>query len=157
VETDAGRATVDYDDPGFGCYLDNPDAQGLQTVWYKFVASTTSALLRTCNSDSPADDSLLAVFAVGDPSTPETQCHSLIPIGCGDDFVGCGSGGKNSELCVNNLIPGNLYYVMVASKVALLPGKAYRLDISASCISPPPRSVTPVRTPSRFWTVPGRS
>jgi hypothetical protein len=154
AETDSGRATESPDDPDFGCYLNNPGARGLQTVWYKFVATYSTAFLQTCTSNSPPPsepqgDSLIGVFAVGDPSTPETQCHSLIPVGCSDDFAGCGSSGKNSKLCLQRLIPGNLYYVMVASKPAsplnppgppepLRPGRAFRLDISAGGDFPPP-------------------
>jgi hypothetical protein len=136
AETDSGRATADAGDPGFGCYINNPGAQGLQTVWYKFVATQTSALFQTCASNAPADDSLLEVFAVGDPSTPLTQCRSLIPIGCSDDFPGCSSSNKNSKICIRTLVPGNLYYVLVAAKFAEEPGKKYRLDITSpnSCL-----------------------
>jgi hypothetical protein len=133
AETDSGRATADADDPGFGCYKDDPGAQGLQTVWYKFVATQRSALFQTCGSNAPADDSLLEVFAVGDPSTPLTQCNSLIPIGCSDDFPGCSDSNTNSKICVQGLIPGNLYYVLVAAKFAEAPGKKYRLDIQSPC------------------------
>jgi hypothetical protein len=133
AETDSGRATEDADDPGFGCYKNNPGAQGLQTVWYKFVATQTSALFQTCQSNAPADDSLLEVFAVGDMSTPLTQCHSLIPIGCSDDFPGCSDSNTNSKICIQSLVPGNLYYVLVAAKTRELPGKKYRLDISSPC------------------------
>ncbi len=133
AESDSGRATESPDDPGFGCYLNDPGRKGLQTVWYKFVATHTKVLLQTCASNATATDSLLEVFAVGDDSTPITQCDSLIPVGCGDDFPGCSSSGKNSKVCVRT-IPGELYYVMVASKVALLPGTAYRLDITGGAV-----------------------
>ncbi len=136
AETDSGCATEDADDPGFGCYKDHPGAQGLQTVWYKFVATQTSAGFSTCNSNPPADDSLVEVFAVGDPSTPQTLCRSLIPIGCGDDSPGCGGSNTNSRVCVQGLVPGNVYYVLVASKFAEAPGTKYRLDISL-CDFPP--------------------
>jgi len=148
AEADSGNATADTGDPGFGCYKDNPGAQGLQTVWYKFVATQTSALFQTCNSNAPADDSLLQVFAVGDPSTPVTQCNSLIPIGCSDDFPGCSSSNTNSKICVQGLIPGNLYYVLVASKFPENPGKKYRLDISSICdvVNPVPNNDCPAAT-----------
>ena len=148
TETDSGLATQSADDPGFGCYKDNPGAQGLQTVWYKFKATQTSALFQTCNSNAPADDSLLEIFAVGDPSTPETQGNSLIPIGCSDDFPGCISSNTNSKICVQGLIPGNLYYVLVASKFPENPGKKYRLDISSICdvVNPVPNNDCPAAT-----------
>jgi len=129
AETDSGRATEDADDPGFGCYKNYPGKQGLQTVWYKFVATQTSALFQTCQSNAPADDSLLEVFAVGDPSDPLTQCRTLIPIGCSDDIAGCSNSSANARSCVRDLIPGNLYYVLVAAKFAEAPGIKYRLDI----------------------------
>jgi hypothetical protein len=137
AETDSGRATEEPSDPGFGCYIPlPPDAlgpKGLQTVWYKFFATQTSALLQTCGSNAPAEDSLLEVFAVGDPSDPQTQCQSLIPLGCSDDFPGCSDTNTNSAICVRDLIPGNLYYVLVAAKTAEDPGTKYRLDISTPC------------------------
>jgi len=154
VESDSGRATEDADDPLFGCYLNNPGAQGLQTVWYKFVATGWLALLQTCNSNSPADDSLLAVFAVGDPSTPVTQCNSLIPIGCDDDSAFCSESGKNSIICVQGLIPGNIYYIMVASKIALPPGKGYRLHISSLCDAPMSNDYCPNAFPIIDGTTP---
>jgi len=138
VTSDSGRASVSANDPGFGCYVGHPGKKGLQTVWYKFYATYDSALLQTCISNSPATDSLIEVFAVGDPTTEATACDSLIPVACGDDFPGCSSGGKNAKVCVQRLIPGNLYYVMVASKMEVADGVAYRLDISAPCGSPPP-------------------
>jgi len=155
AESDSGRATESPDDPGFGCYLNNPGAKGLQTVWYKFVATHTGVGLQTCNSNSPADDSLIEVFAVGDPSTPKTQCNSLIPIACGDDLSGCSIGGKNAKVCMLRLIPGNLYYVMVASKTEVADGVAYRLDISP-CDSPPnpPGDFCPDAQPIQNGTTP---
>ncbi len=134
--SDSGRATESPTDPGFGCNLNVPCAKGLQTVWYKFVATHSTARLETCESSAPATDSLLAVFAVGDPLTPQTQCNTLIPVGCSDDVAGCSPSGKNSRLCMRNLIPGNLYYVLLASKVALAPGTAFHLKTSGPCDSP---------------------
>ncbi|MFH1109952.1 MAG: hypothetical protein V1790_12280 [Planctomycetota bacterium] len=133
AETSSGLATEDATDPGFGCYINNPGAQGLQTVWYKFVATQVSAGFSTCNSNPPADDSLVEVFAVGDPSTPLTLCRSLIPIGCSDDSPGCGDSNANSRVCLQGLVPGNVYYVLVASKFAEAPGTKYRLDIQVPC------------------------
>jgi len=137
VESDSGRATASPDDPVFGCYVDNPGTAGLQTVWYKFVATDTSALVQTCNSNSPADDSLVSVFAVGNPSDETTQCSSLIPLACSDDSPpDCCDTGNCSKICAKPLIPGNLYYIMVASKNLLSAGRAYRLNLSSVCSNP---------------------
>ncbi len=137
AQTDSGRATTDPRDPALGCYQTNFEpTKGLQTVWYKFVATHTTARVETCQSSSPANDSVIGVYAVGDPSTPATQCNSLIPIGCSDDVAGCSAGGKNARVCVRNLIVGQTYYVLVASKLNLADGVAYRLDITAPCTTP---------------------
>jgi len=138
AESDSGRATEEINDPGFGCHGNGPGLKGLQTIWYKFIATHTTASLQTCNSNSPADDSLLAIFSPEDRTSPVTECNSLIPIGCNDDFNGCSDSDTNSRICVRNLIPGNLYYVLIASKTEEAAGTAYRLDIAAPCTVPPP-------------------
>ncbi len=116
-------------DPGFGCYIDNPGAQGKQTVWYKFVAGCTHTRVTTCSSNSPANDSLLALYAVGDMTNEATQCNSLIPIGCSDDALNCGPLGKNSSLCART-VPGELYYIQVASKVPITTDGGFRVTIT---------------------------
>ncbi len=136
TQTAAFGATTDPTDPGFGCYIDNPGAQGIQTVWYKFIAGCNDTLVSTCASNPPADDSLVAVYAVGDMTNEETQCATLIPVACNDDSPGCGSSRKNSRLCVPT-IPGNLYYIQVAAKEAeTQPGVGYRVTISSAAECP---------------------
>jgi len=141
--SDSVHATADPTDPGFGCYLNFPGAPAADTLWYKFRApppvggATRSIItLGTCASNTAARDSLLQVFAVGDPTNAVTQCSSLISNACNDDFSSCGIGNHNSRLCVRDLVPGDWYYVMVGSKVEETDVLArYRLDISqvSSC------------------------
>ncbi len=128
------RGTEDPDDPGFCCHRDTPWAQGFGTVWFKFVAPSTSAYLRTCQSNAPADDSLIQVFRVENAETEAAACDSLVPIACSDDAPFCSASGANSELCVTNLVPGEMYYVLVAAKTQDARG-LYRLDIDAPCSS----------------------
>lgn len=148
AETALMSCSESSDDPGFGCYRDNPGERGFQTHWYKFIAppaispATRSIVnIQTCGSSSPANDSLMQVFAVGDPTDENTQCNSLIPYACSDDFSGpaCTRVTTLSRSCVRELIPGNIYYVMVGSKTAVTtnPAARFRLDISqvSSCIS----------------------
>ena len=124
-------ATQGADDPGFSCHSTSPGSRGVGTVWFRFVATHTSAILHTCNSAPPADDSLLAIYVPVDPSTPETACNTLFSIGCSDDEPGCGT-GSNSSICVNNLIPGQIYYVQLAARTYDALG-VYRLDIESPC------------------------
>lgn len=110
-----------------------PGQKGSGTMWFKFVqGSGTTAGIHTCLSNSPALDSLLQVFAVGDGSSPEAACNSLIPIACNDDAPNCGSLNANSRLCLRGLTPGDTYYVMVAAKTPDRQAQ-YTLTVSTSC------------------------
>jgi hypothetical protein len=147
AQTSTYIATESLSDPGFGCYLDDPGHTAFDTHWYWFTAppaiapATRSIVnLQTCASSNPANDSLVQVFAVGDPTDKITRCGSLIPYGCNDDFAGpgCTRVTTLSRMCVRELIPGNIYYVMVGGKTAAtLESAAIRLDISqvSQCIS----------------------
>ena len=137
TETDGVQATENPTDPGFCCHADDRGAAGVGTVWYKFVATDASAQLHTCLSNSPADDSLMQVFSVGDPTTEKTACNTLSAIACGDDAKFCSDSQRNSRLCIHDLVPGNLYYVLVAAKSEGARG-AYRLTLSSPCADPPP-------------------
>ncbi len=115
-----------------------PGAVGYGTVWFKFGATDTSARISTCGSadvDPRATDSLLEVFAVGNPSSNSSSCNSLIPIAC-NDYAGeaCPDDSGNSQLCITGLVPGDTYYVMLASKTPAHQGR-YRLELSTPCLS----------------------
>ncbi len=124
-------AKQDNTDPGFCCNADAPGATGYGSVWFKFVATDVSAQIDTCQSD-PEGDSLVNVFAVGDPTSESTSCHSLSLIGCGDD--GCSSSGRHSKFCVDGLTPGQTYYIMLASKTAEAKG-THQLELKSPCPS----------------------
>jgi len=136
TEGDCVHATDAAADPGFCCHNGGDGSRGLGTVWFKFIATHDSALLHTCNSNAPATDSLLQVFAAGNPTDDASACGSLRVIGCNDDTAGCGSDSTNSRLCLHDLIVGQPYYVLVAAKGAQSLGR-YRLNVSAPCSSEP--------------------
>lgn len=130
-----------------------PWAQAFGTVWFKFTppAGVTSVGVSTCNSNSPALDSVVQVFAATDHSSQLAACNSLVPIGCNDDFLNCGSTGRNSRLCLHDLVPGETYYIMLAAKTENRLGQ-YRVTISTSCTGTtescphcPPSMVMPMK------------
>ncbi|MDO8631373.1 MAG: hypothetical protein Q7R41_12865, partial [Phycisphaerales bacterium] len=121
--------------PGFCTSMTpSPGKQGVGTVWFKFVQPNgfTSARINTCTSNSPALDSLVQAFKVGDNTTPDSACRSLSVIGCNDDTPGCSSSGRNSDLCLQNLVPGETYYIALAAKTKSTRGQ-YRVAVSAGC------------------------
>ena len=169
-------------DPGFCCHADDPGADGYATLWYKFVATDTSARFSTCCSTATetdegiflAQDSLIEVFSVSDPDLglcrdrltrcsvseqdcvdgfkceldEETVCRKLNVVACSDDEETCSCGGvswpNRSKVCVTDLTPGELYYVMVAAKTNTYTVNqngvrvyadlgVYTLNISAPC------------------------
>jgi hypothetical protein len=128
------RASEDTTDPGFCCSAAAPNAAGYGTVWFKFIATDTSARISTCGSD-PAGDSLINVLAVGDPTTDETACATLSVIACSDDVEGCGN-GRHGRICVKGLTPGRPYYVMVGSKTQQNQGP-HQLEIRSPCFEQP--------------------
>ncbi len=144
--TSASLTTEDVSDPSLGCYLNSPGAQGWQTVWYKFVAQFDATRVTTCSSNSPANDSLLALYAVGDMTSPETQCATLIPVGCSDDVAGCGPLGKNSSICAET-IPGEFYYIQVASKAPITTDGGFRVTITHPTSCPRSNDFCPQAAP----------
>jgi hypothetical protein len=111
-----------------------PGAQGYGTVWYRFLATHTSAELTLEFSEFPVTRTLLQVFDVGDPTSPESACHSLTPMACLDGTAGGPHSGadRTSALCVRDLVPGRGYYVAAAAKTEEDLG-LYRLTIDAPC------------------------
>ena len=127
-------ATAADSDPGFCCHPSGSGTKGFGTMWFKFVATDTSARLSTCNSD-PHGDSLVNVFAVDPSAAPDSECANLVPLACVDDSDGCGA-GTHGELCVDHLTPGATYYVVVASKTQGHRG-AHQLEIRSPCFEQP--------------------
>jgi hypothetical protein len=127
-------ATENTADKEFCCQAYAPGAIGLRTMWFKFVATDASARVTLCESD-PAGDSMLQVFSAGDPTSEESACGSLTSIACIDDAEGCGN-DRHGELCLDDLSPGETYYMMVASKPGVTTG-LMQLEIRSPCFEPP--------------------
>jgi len=94
-DADNSTATTNVTDPGFSCHFSGPGTQGVNSVWFKFVATDTSAFLDTNASVAPADDSLIAVY--------DGECGSLVEIACSEDE----GVGLLSEVCAEGLTIGN--------------------------------------------------
>ncbi len=121
-------------DPEFCCGAEGGPVFGKGSVWFKFVASDSSARISTCNSDL-AGDSLINVFQVtGPPPNPEA-CPQLSLIGCSDDAESC-EGNAHAEVCVGDLTVGDTYYVMVGSKSADAQGP-HELQLRPPCVDQP--------------------
>ncbi len=138
--TNAGQPCVaQVECPGGFCTdpIPSPGQKGVGSMWFKFTPpnNVTSVSLSTCSSNSPAQDSIMQVFKAGDHSSQENACKTLSIIGCNDNSPGCGSleGGKNSRICLTNLVPLETYYVQVAAKTANRKGE-YRVSISQNCV-----------------------
>jgi len=143
---DVESATENASDPGLCCHQDNPGAPGVGTVWFKFVGPEPERtedefswmVLSACRGESEEGrESLIQVFTVADPDRgtcldgaacsisvqdcadgsqciveDEVACQDLVPVACRD-------GGDCLEypmLYLPNVIPGQLYYVMVAAR-----------------------------------------
>jgi hypothetical protein len=150
TENDGIRATTNPADPGFCCHEEDLGAQGVGTVWLKFVATNTTASLDTCCSyprpDAPSDDSLLQVFALANPDhgvcgdgltlcsvssqdcpdmspcvlDEEWACGHLIPIACSDD-------AGDSCVCGATQRPSNSKTCVTG----LVPGDTYYVMVGA--------------------------
>lgn len=113
----------DPSDPNVECFFGGPQI-GFGSLWYKFVATDTSARLNTDNSPTPADDSQISVYAVQtfDP------CNTLSFLACSEDE----GVGLLSDLCVQNLTVGNTYYVMLTAFSPATVGP-YELELECPC------------------------
>jgi hypothetical protein len=107
VSVDNTYATTDPSDPAFTCHAGGA-AQGVGTVWYKFVAAGTSVQVSTCGSALPVNDTLVAVYDGSCPLTAGSE------IACNEDAWGP-SCGRLAKVCATGLVPGNTYYIQVAS------------------------------------------
>jgi hypothetical protein len=154
AETDNTFSETDPEEPGFCCHPYGPGMIGIGSVWFKFVATDSSARIDTCctpgQSGEKGENSIIEVYSVGDNSSPQAACASLTPLICNDDndnsvggFCGCTDcdclpGQHNSGLDVFNLTPGHTYYVQLASITGATRGK-YNMRIR----SPSPASTPP--------------
>ncbi len=120
--------------PLFCCSGNGSGNAGFGTTWLKLIATDSSARVSTCESD-PTGDSLINVFSVGDPTSDETACASLVPLACSDDVDECGE-GRHGQICVTGLTPGQPYYIVVASKTPADRG-LHQLQIRSPCFTEP--------------------
>jgi len=126
----AGENPSSFDE-GFCCHPSSPGANGVGGVWFKFVATHTSAKIDTCSTPGgTANDSLIQVYDALDQSSQTASCDSLLPMACNDDA--CGAEGGLSSLCVFNLTVGRTYYILVAAKSAASQG-VYKLNVDGPC------------------------
>lgn len=106
--------------------------RALGTVWYSFLGPNNGSVeIDTCTSSNPALDSLIQVFSALDHSSTEAACNSLSMLACVDDTPGC-SGGGNGRICLQNLVPGDRYYIMVGGKTPETTAN-YQLQIQSPC------------------------
>ena len=103
VLADNSMATTAPDDPGLSCHFSGPGTQGINSIWYKFIATGNTAQITTNGSEPPADDSLLGIYTGG--------CDALVEIGCSEDE----GDGLLSDVTVGGLIPGDTYYINLSS------------------------------------------
>ncbi|HWL93522.1 MAG TPA: hypothetical protein VNT79_08295, partial [Phycisphaerae bacterium] len=111
ITVDVTEATTGGDDPDFPC-----SGGGVNSVWFTFVPTASSATIRTCASLPPANDSIIQIF--------DGTCGAFgAPLMCGEDEC-----GLLSTICVPNLIIGNTYYIQLSAFSAFSLG-AYSLEI----------------------------
>lgn len=118
-------ATSGPSDPELSCRFGGGASVG--TVWYEFIASTTDALISTCNTSLPVSDTIVAVFDVAGVCPPYAPGDE---IACSEDAGGACD--RLSEVCVEGLIPGNIYTVVVASFDAASRG-VITVDLKCPC------------------------
>lgn len=116
------RFATEPPDPLYSCgILDNHDG----TLWYKFVATDTSARIFTCRSS--AQDSTFAVY--------EGSCGALTPLGCSEDDD-CGVFGWLGDLRIDGITVGQTYYIQFSAWSTEDQG-FYTLDLGCQIIPPP--------------------
>lgn len=98
----------------FCCRVDLNGGRLYESAWFRFVATDTTARISLCGSD-PLADSVFNVYMSENLASLQTECDSLIPIGCGDDLETCGS-GSHARTCLSDLVPGRPYYVQIATR-----------------------------------------
>lgn len=117
-------ATTNVTDPAYSCRFGSP-GQGVGTMWFKFLAPGTSAVLDT--EGSLVSDTLLAIY--------DGSCGSLTELDCDDD-----SGtGFLSAISIVTLTPGNVYYIQVSSFSAASQGT---INLNLSCAAGIPEGDT---------------
>ncbi|MFH0980006.1 MAG: hypothetical protein V2A79_00520, partial [Planctomycetota bacterium] len=112
-------------DPDFSCAKDINNKQGENTVWYRFTATTTSALIQTCNSSTtpPAvNDTIVALYTGWCPTG-----FVLTELACGEDECPVDGQGEPmtpwlSKISYANLVVGQVYRIQLANAYNGRPG-----------------------------------
>ncbi|MFH0980134.1 MAG: hypothetical protein V2A79_01165 [Planctomycetota bacterium] len=112
-------------DPDFSCAWDINNPQGENTVWYRFTATTTSALIQTCNSSTtpPAvNDTIVALYTGKCPTG-----FVLTELACGEDECPVDGQGEPmtpwlSKISYANLTVGAVYRIQLANAYNGRPG-----------------------------------
>lgn len=115
---DNSAYTTDALDPAYSCRFGGP-GQGVGTGWFKFVATNTSARIDTNLSTAP--DTLLAVYS--------GTCGAFTELACSDDD----GVGLLSEVCVDGLTIGDVYYIQASSFSSFDTGS---ITVSVACPCP---------------------
>ncbi len=125
-------------DPAFCCSSNGFSDSGAGSIWFQVVvpAGETSMRVHTCLTPFSPDalDSMLQVHRVVDPaaSDKKQQCEALEAIGCNDDSPTCGGSGGLSDLCLDNLIPGETLFIQVAGASGASAG-TYQINVEFPC------------------------
>ncbi len=123
-------------DEGFCCHPTGSGNAGFGGVWAKFTATEATARVDTCGANNtPATDALLQVFKATDPTTEQTACDSLVAIGCNDDSDWSSCQDGQAAICLQDLVIGDTYYVLIDSKGAETKG-TYRVRVTSPTINP---------------------
>jgi hypothetical protein len=132
VEVDNTNATTDLEDPIGSCWLVGGGLGGIGTVFLEFTAETQTMRFRTdVVVTPPADDSEFAVYEVDQANVCDTS--AWVELGCSEDD-GSGAGAFNGDICVDNLIVGNLYILELAT---FAPETRGRYTVTTECPCPP--------------------
>ncbi|MBU0639494.1 MAG: hypothetical protein KKB50_11565 [Planctomycetes bacterium] len=136
VVVDNTFATNAADDPELSCTLGG-NAHPVGTVWYKFVATDTSALISTGRNSF--GDTLIGVY-VDDSGT-------LVELDCSDDTA-----TLRSAVCVENLEIGEIHYIQFATYTDFSRG-VYQLTVTSPRPGDPPNdlfddAIGPLAVPS---------
>ena len=119
------EASTGIDDPIPSCMF----GTNYGSVFFEFVATQTSARIRT-DLNSVAGDSEFAIFAVDDFAPCDTSIWS--EVACVED----GDFEFNGDTCVDGLIPGDTYKIMLVSFTSASCGE-YTVDIVSPCSGAP--------------------
>ncbi len=119
-------ATPNYNPP---CWTNNGSTY-FNTVWYSFVAPSTSVTIRTITGS--LSNTQIALFS-GTCNAPV-----IVPGACNDNSPNCGAGQLSSQLTAT-VTPGLTYYVVVDGYQALT--GTFTIVVQDATLSNPPQPV----------------